>query len=70
MSTLKPYADDAASLAIGDLTIENGQDSIAVGGSLDLTRDKVGLAARRAHQVSRTLRPKLLKVYCDPHLAN
>lgn len=47
MPTLKPYADDAASLTIGDLTLENGQDSIAIGGSLDLTRDKAGLAHAR-----------------------
>ena len=46
--TMKPYADDAASMTIGDLTLENGQDSIAIGGSLDLTRDKPGLAHARA----------------------
>ena len=41
---MTPYADDAASMAIGDLTLENGRDCVAVGGSLDLTRDKAGLA--------------------------
>ncbi|MGI4939943.1 MAG: hypothetical protein ACRYHQ_05170 [Janthinobacterium lividum] len=46
--TMKPYADDAASMTIGDLTLENGQDSIAIGDSLDLTRDKAGLAHARA----------------------
>ena len=46
--TMKPYADDAASMTIGDLTLENGQDCVAVGGSLDLTRDKAGLAHARA----------------------
>lgn len=45
---LKPYADDAASMAIEELTIENGQDRVAVYGNLDLTRDKVGLQHARA----------------------
>ena len=45
---MKPYADDAASMTIGDLTLENGQDCVAVGGSVDLTRDKAGLAHARA----------------------
>ncbi len=47
MSTFDPYADDAASLGIGELTLENGQDRVAVYGSLDLTRDKVGLKHAR-----------------------
>lgn len=46
--TMKPYADDAASVTIGDLSLENGRDCVAVGGSLDLTRDKAGLAQARA----------------------
>jgi len=45
---MKPYADDAASVTIGDLTLENGQDCVTVGGSLDLTRDQAGLAHARA----------------------
>jgi len=47
MPTFNPYGDDAAALTIGDLTLENGRDCVAVGGSLDLTRDKVGLAHAR-----------------------
>ena len=47
MATFKPFADDAAATAIGDLKIENGQDRIAVYGSLDLTRDKAGLKQAR-----------------------
>ena len=39
-----PFADDAASLSIGSLTVENGTDRVAIYGSLDLTRDKQGLA--------------------------
>lgn len=48
MTTLKPFADDAASTSIGELTIENGTDRIALYGSLDLARDKQGLAHARA----------------------
>ena len=44
MSKLTPFADDAASTSIGSLTVENGTDRIALSGSLDLTRDKAGLA--------------------------
>ena len=45
---LTPYADDAVSISIGELTIENGKDRIALYGSLDLTRDKKGLAHAKA----------------------
>jgi len=48
MTTLKPFADDAASITIGELTIENGTDRIALYGSLDLARDKQSLAHARA----------------------
>ena len=41
---LQPFADDATSLGCGGLTIENGRDRIAVYGTLDLTRDRAGLA--------------------------
>ena len=48
MKTLKPFADDAVSIGIGDLTIENGTDQVSLHGSLDITRDKQGLAHARA----------------------
>jgi hypothetical protein len=48
MTTLKPFADDAASISVGELTIENGTDRIALYGSLDLTHDKQGLTHARA----------------------
>lgn len=48
MTTLKPFADDAASTSIGEMTIENGADRIALYGSVDLTCDKQGLAHARA----------------------
>lgn len=43
MTRLTPFADDAASTAIDKLTIENGRQQVAIYGSLDITRDKVGL---------------------------
>ena len=48
MSKFTPFADDAAATSIGKLTIENGTDWIALHGSLDLTRDRQGLAQARA----------------------
>lgn len=48
MSGLKPFADDAVSLGIGELTVENGTDKVSLYGSLDLTRDKQGLEHARA----------------------
>lgn len=41
--SFRPYADEAAALQIGDLTIENRLDRVALFGSLDLTRDTAGL---------------------------
>jgi len=48
MTQLTPYADDAASISIGKLTIENGIDRIALYGSLDLSKDQQGLAYAKA----------------------
>ncbi len=48
MTQLAPFANDAASTSIGKLTIENGTDRIALYGSIDLTRDKQGLAHAHA----------------------
>ncbi|MCJ2013311.1 hypothetical protein [Methylobacterium sp. J-076] len=42
-----PFADDAAARTIGGLSVENGTGRIAVHGSLDITRDKAGLAQAR-----------------------
>ncbi|HYG86267.1 MAG TPA: hypothetical protein VD978_08415 [Azospirillum sp.] len=44
---LKPFADDERSISIGDLTVENGTDRVALYGSLDITRDKEGLRRAR-----------------------
>ncbi|MGZ5858145.1 MAG: hypothetical protein ACXWJK_12960 [Burkholderiaceae bacterium] len=43
MATFKPYQNEADSIAIDELTIENRLDKISVYGSLDLTKDKAGL---------------------------
>ncbi len=52
MPDMTPYANDSAAIEIGDLKLENGRDRIACYGSLDLTRDKAGLAlARQLHAV-------------------
>ena len=48
MTKLAPFADDASSVSIAKLTIENGTDRITLYGSLELTRDRQGLAHARA----------------------
>ena len=45
--TISPFTDDSESLGIGDLTIENRTDRISIYGTIDLTRDKVGLEHAR-----------------------
>jgi len=50
MPDMKPFADDAAALDIGDLKFENGRDRIACYGSLDVTRDQAGLVLARQLQ--------------------
>jgi len=45
---ITPFANEAESVGIGDLTVENRLDRVSLYGSLDLTRDKQGLAHARA----------------------
>ncbi|MBE7202437.1 MAG: hypothetical protein INR70_32195 [Parafilimonas terrae] len=45
--TFEPFADAAGVRTIGALCFENGTDRIALHGSLDLTRDRTGLAQAR-----------------------
>lgn len=45
--TITPFANEAASTTIGDLTIENQLDRVPLYGSLDLTRDRQGLEDAR-----------------------
>jgi hypothetical protein len=57
--TITPFADEAASTSIGDLTIENRLDRVSLYGSLDLARNRQGLEdARRL----RTLLEAIVKV--------
>lgn len=48
MATITPYRNDADTLEIGELKIENGTDTVAVYGSVNLTRDRQGLAQAKA----------------------
>ncbi|KAA0109428.1 hypothetical protein CIW48_31415 [Methylobacterium sp. P1-11] len=42
-----PFSDDAGARTIGTLCFENGTNRIALHGSLDLTRDRIGLEQAR-----------------------
>jgi len=44
----QPFSNDYASVSIGDFTVENGTDKVALYGSLDVTRDKNGLRQAKA----------------------
>jgi hypothetical protein len=43
MAIIKPFQNSSESAPLDDLTIENGEDRIAIYGSLNITRDKQGL---------------------------
>lgn len=47
MSRFVPFSDDTATLAIGEFNAENGLQSVALYGTLDITRDKGGLERAR-----------------------
>jgi hypothetical protein len=44
---IKPFRNERDSLQIGDLAVENRIDRISIYGSIDITRDKEGLALAR-----------------------
>jgi hypothetical protein len=44
---IEPFANESDSLGVGGLTVENRTDRVSLYGSLDLTRDKRGLADAR-----------------------
>jgi len=48
MAKLIPFADDSGLVSVGELTIEKGSDRIALYGSLEIIRDRSGLAQARA----------------------
>ncbi len=41
---IRPFMNEEDCLQIGDLTIENRLDRVSIFGSIDITRDKEGLA--------------------------
>jgi hypothetical protein len=43
MPLIQPFQNSEESASIDDLTIENGEDRIAIYGSLNITRDRQGL---------------------------
>lgn len=47
MPSIKPYQNEEESIAIDELNVENRLDRISVYGSIDLTKDKTGLARAR-----------------------
>lgn len=46
-NSIDPFENESETLQIGDLTIENRLDRVSFYGSLDITKDKVGLANAR-----------------------
>jgi len=44
---ISPYQNESDCVQIGEMTIENRVDRVSLYGSIDLTRDKAGLAAMR-----------------------
>lgn len=44
---IKPFANESDCLQIGGITIENRIDRVSIFGSIDITRDKDGLAVAR-----------------------
>jgi hypothetical protein len=44
---MRPFGNESESLQIGDLTVENRIDRVSIYGSIDITRDKEGLALAR-----------------------
>jgi hypothetical protein len=47
MSTIEPFANAAEAVSLGGFTVENRTDRVSLYGSLDLTRDRRGLACAR-----------------------
>jgi hypothetical protein len=50
MSQFQPFADDTATWAIGEFNAENGTHVVSLYGTLDITRDQIGLGHARALQ--------------------
>lgn len=74
-----PFSDEAATLQVGGLNIENRTDRVSLFGSLDITRDKIGLALAqelkgRIDQLVEVLKsehlPEKLEVLAPTEVAN
>ena len=50
MSKFVPFADESATLAIGNMNVENRLDRVSLFGDLDLTLDQVGLEQAKTLQ--------------------
>lgn len=48
MPDIHPFQNEAEVVLFGDLSIENRTDRVSIHGSLDITRDRSGLADARA----------------------
>lgn len=66
MSSIKPYSDAADSIEIGELTIENNVDRVSLYGSIQLTRDKVGL--QQAKELKAVIDAVIKALEADKHL--
>jgi hypothetical protein len=66
MSAIAPYANEAETLEIGELTIENRLDQVELYGSIQLTRDKAGL--EQARQLKQILDAVVATLEADKHL--
>lgn len=56
--SLEPFADEATSLQLEGLTIENRLDRVSLFGSIDMTKDRHGL--RRARELRALLEAVVL----------
>jgi hypothetical protein len=66
MNCIKPFSGDADSIPIGDLTVENGPDRIAMYGSVNITKDKAGLAL--AHQLKELIDATVASLHVETNL--
>jgi hypothetical protein len=47
MTAFEPFADDAATLSVGGLLIENGTTAIVLSGDVEISRSRDGLSKAR-----------------------
>ena len=64
--TISPFADETEADRIGDLTVENRVDRVSIYGSVDITRDKDGLAYAR--RLKALLDAVVVALEADPSL--